>query len=343
MKETPGHPARSSTRSTRGKARRPSAAHSSTDRKTSCCVLPRRRALPDGRPRDRRQPQHGERDVRVPRDARARPVRPTPSAPARARIARCPIAWSSSATSDNIYYYDDSKGTNVASVAASVRGFPRPLVLIAGGVDKGGSYEPMLEALDGVCKGIILIGKAAPLIREAAAAHRVTLSGARRRRHARCRAPRDRAVRERRRGRAVARVRELRHVPELRPPRPRVPRSGQRGRREATRRLVRRILAGMRALLLACVLVACGKPEPMPPKRPNTELIGGEFGAQTARRIPPRRGFAATARSSSRTTRKSSTPSRLRPGGSASTATSSRSPTRAARCAPPASRVSSPS
>ena len=73
----------------------------------------------------------------------------------------------------NIYYYDDSKGTNVASVAASVRGFPRPLVLIAGGVDKGGSYEPMLEALDGVCKGIVLIGKAAPLIREAAAARGV--------------------------------------------------------------------------------------------------------------------------------------------------------------------------
>ncbi len=75
---------------------------------------------------------------------------------------------------DNIYYYDDSKGTNVASVAASVRGFPRPLVLIAGGVDKGGSYQPMLAALDGTCKGIILIGKAAPLIREAAAAHGVT-------------------------------------------------------------------------------------------------------------------------------------------------------------------------
>jgi UDP-N-acetylmuramoylalanine--D-glutamate ligase len=73
----------------------------------------------------------------------------------------------------NIYYYDDSKGTNVASVAASVRGFPRPLVLIAGGVDKGGSYAPMLEALDGVCKGIVLIGKAAPLIREAAAQHGV--------------------------------------------------------------------------------------------------------------------------------------------------------------------------
>ena len=77
-------------------------------------------------------------------------------------------------TRNNIYFYDDSKGTNVASVAASVRGFPRPLVLIAGGVDKGGSYEPMLEALDGVCKGIILIGKAGPLIRDAAAAYHVS-------------------------------------------------------------------------------------------------------------------------------------------------------------------------
>ncbi|MCA9675779.1 MAG: UDP-N-acetylmuramoyl-L-alanine--D-glutamate ligase [Myxococcales bacterium] len=75
---------------------------------------------------------------------------------------------------DDVLYYDDSKGTNVASVAASVRGFPRPLVLIAGGVDKGGSYAPMLEALDGVCKGLVLIGAAAPLIRAAAAAHGVT-------------------------------------------------------------------------------------------------------------------------------------------------------------------------
>jgi UDP-N-acetylmuramoylalanine--D-glutamate ligase len=69
----------------------------------------------------------------------------------------------------DVLYYDDSKGTNVASVAASVRGFPRPLVLIAGGVDKGGSYVPMLEALADVCKGIVVIGEAAPIIREAAA------------------------------------------------------------------------------------------------------------------------------------------------------------------------------
>ena len=74
----------------------------------------------------------------------------------------------------NLYYYDDSKGTNVASVAASVRGFPRPLVLIAGGVDKGGSYEPMLRALEGTCKGIVLIGAAGPLIDAAAKQHGAT-------------------------------------------------------------------------------------------------------------------------------------------------------------------------
>jgi hypothetical protein len=33
----------------------------------------------------------------------------------------------------------------------------------------------------------------------------------------------------------------------------------------------------MRVTLLLLVLAACGKPEPMPPKRPNDELIVGEF------------------------------------------------------------------
>lgn len=71
----------------------------------------------------------------------------------------------------DVLYFDDSKGTNVAAVAASLRGFPRPVVLICGGVDKGGSYAPMFEALDGVARGLVLIGEAAPLIRRAAEAH----------------------------------------------------------------------------------------------------------------------------------------------------------------------------
>ncbi len=67
-----------------------------------------------------------------------------------------------------VQYFDDSKGTNVAAVAASLRGFPRPVVLIAGGVDKGGSYEDMFDALKQVAKGLVLIGAAAPVIRKAA-------------------------------------------------------------------------------------------------------------------------------------------------------------------------------
>ena len=196
---------------------------------------------------------------------------------------------------DNIYYYDDSKGTNVASVAASVRGFPRPLVLIAGGVDKGGSYEPMLEALDGVCKGIVLIGKAAPLIRAAAAAHGVAypvidatdMHDAVRRATELCARRRCR--------RAVAGVRELRHVPELRPPRPRVPRGGRGGRREAARSYDGSADA---LVLLACAscssaLRAAARPiDAVPPSAPNTELIVGDV------RAPPARRHDAIARSS---------------------------------------------
>ena len=69
---------------------------------------------------------------------------------------------------DDIHYYDDSKGTNVAAVAASLRGFPRPVVLIAGGVDKGGSYRPMFDTLASVARGLVLIGQARDLIRAAA-------------------------------------------------------------------------------------------------------------------------------------------------------------------------------
>jgi UDP-N-acetylmuramoylalanine--D-glutamate ligase len=75
---------------------------------------------------------------------------------------------------DGIHYYDDSKGTNVAAVAASLRGFPCPVILIAGGVDKGGSYQPMFDALAGVARGMILIGRARPIIRAAADAAQVT-------------------------------------------------------------------------------------------------------------------------------------------------------------------------
>jgi UDP-N-acetylmuramoylalanine--D-glutamate ligase len=62
-------------------------------------------------------------------------------------------------------FYDDSKATNVDSVVAGVDGFPTPFVLIAGGRDKGGSYAPLVAALQhNSCRAVILIGEAAEKI-----------------------------------------------------------------------------------------------------------------------------------------------------------------------------------
>ncbi|MBI5481587.1 MAG: UDP-N-acetylmuramoyl-L-alanine--D-glutamate ligase [Deltaproteobacteria bacterium] len=62
---------------------------------------------------------------------------------------------------DGVAYYDDSKGTNVGAVAAALEGFPRRVVLIAGGRDKGGDYAPLRRALAARARAVVLIGEAA--------------------------------------------------------------------------------------------------------------------------------------------------------------------------------------
>jgi UDP-N-acetylmuramoylalanine--D-glutamate ligase len=69
----------------------------------------------------------------------------------------------------DVRFYDDSKGTNVGAVAAALDGFPHPVVLIAGGKDKGGSYAPMIAALERCARAVVLIGEATPLIERALA------------------------------------------------------------------------------------------------------------------------------------------------------------------------------
>jgi UDP-N-acetylmuramoylalanine--D-glutamate ligase len=74
---------------------------------------------------------------------------------------------------DGVTFYDDSKGTNVGAVAAALDGFPRPVVLIAGGKDKGGDYAPMIRALERTARAVVLIGEATPIIERAFAEHGV--------------------------------------------------------------------------------------------------------------------------------------------------------------------------
>ncbi|HTA18312.1 MAG TPA: UDP-N-acetylmuramoyl-L-alanine--D-glutamate ligase [Polyangia bacterium] len=63
-----------------------------------------------------------------------------------------------------VLFYDDSKGTNVGAVVAALDGFPRRVVLIAGGRDKGGDYAPLARAMGRVGRAAVLIGEAADKI-----------------------------------------------------------------------------------------------------------------------------------------------------------------------------------
>lgn len=62
---------------------------------------------------------------------------------------------------NGITYINDSKGTNVGACCSSIAGVQGPLVLIAGGQDKGGSYAPLIEPLRAKARALVLIGEAA--------------------------------------------------------------------------------------------------------------------------------------------------------------------------------------
>lgn len=68
----------------------------------------------------------------------------------------------------NRKFYNDSKGTNVDSTVCALRSMKTPTVLIAGGMDKGSTYEEMFEAFDGKVKSLVLLGETKEKILEEA-------------------------------------------------------------------------------------------------------------------------------------------------------------------------------
>jgi len=78
---------------------------------------------------------------------------------------------------NNIYFYDDSKGTNVGATVAALNGMPQPVVLIAGGDGKGQDFSP-LAAAAARARAVVLIGRDAPLIARALKSVRVPLLNA---------------------------------------------------------------------------------------------------------------------------------------------------------------------
>jgi UDP-N-acetylmuramoylalanine--D-glutamate ligase len=58
-----------------------------------------------------------------------------------------------------VAYYNDSKGTNVDATLKALAAFPEPVVLIAGGRDKGQRFEALAEAARGRVRAAVLIGE----------------------------------------------------------------------------------------------------------------------------------------------------------------------------------------
>jgi UDP-N-acetylmuramoylalanine--D-glutamate ligase len=62
-------------------------------------------------------------------------------------------------TLGGVTYIDDSKGTNVGALKMALKGIDSPVVLIAGGVDKGGDYSALLPLVKEKVERMILIGE----------------------------------------------------------------------------------------------------------------------------------------------------------------------------------------
>lgn len=74
------------------------------------------------------------------------------------------------ATVDGVDYYNDSKGTNTDASIRAVLAMKKPIVLIAGGYDKGVSFDEWTKLFPGRVKQLVLIGVTASQIQDSAAA-----------------------------------------------------------------------------------------------------------------------------------------------------------------------------
>ncbi len=67
---------------------------------------------------------------------------------------------------NGIRYYNDSKATTPESATAAITAFQTPVILIAGGYDKGSSFEKFAEVCARHTRAVVLIGKTAKKIKE---------------------------------------------------------------------------------------------------------------------------------------------------------------------------------
>jgi UDP-N-acetylmuramoylalanine--D-glutamate ligase len=70
---------------------------------------------------------------------------------------------------NGVEYFDDSKGTNVGATVAALQGLgvDRRLVVILGGDGKGQDFSPLLDPVAHYARAVVLIGRDAPVLRDA--------------------------------------------------------------------------------------------------------------------------------------------------------------------------------
>lgn len=64
-------------------------------------------------------------------------------------------------------FYNDSKATNLVSTEMALKGFKQPVVLLAGGLDRGVTFEKLTPALKEHVKAMIVFGETAQLMADA--------------------------------------------------------------------------------------------------------------------------------------------------------------------------------
>jgi len=70
---------------------------------------------------------------------------------------------------NGVTYVNDSKGTNPDSTIKALEAFKQPIVLIAGGKNKGSDFGQLAGLIKEKVRVLILVGEAAPIIRKAVA------------------------------------------------------------------------------------------------------------------------------------------------------------------------------
>lgn len=68
-----------------------------------------------------------------------------------------------------IDFINDSKGTNPDASIKAIQSFERPLILIAGGMDKGGEFDDFVAEFGDKVKGLVLLGETAQKLEDTAA------------------------------------------------------------------------------------------------------------------------------------------------------------------------------